>query len=104
MGVYPYDTSNVPPGGDKGQVLTKESDRSYDVGWHKLEDVVIDNVASTVDTVLDERINELNGKPNQILGFDSNGNIVPIDFSATSDIPDIATDDEFDEMLNEIFR
>lgn len=100
---YPYNTSNVPPGGDAGQVLTKESDKSYDVGWHNVGDV---NVGDSINKYFES----LNGKPDQVLGFDDNGNIKPVDIpdfggnNGECNCPPIATDEEVKEMLDEVFK
>lgn len=102
---YPRYTSNVPPGGDKGQVLMKESDISYDVGWH---DAGIEVTESTVEKVIDDKLSDLNGKPNQVLGFDDKGDLKPIDIPDSGggecSCPPIATDEEINEMLDEIFK
>lgn len=101
---YPYATSNIPPGGDAGQVLTKESDKSYDVGWHNVGDINVENS-------IKKYFESLTGKSGQVLGFDKNGKLVAMDISippSTSEpveceCPDIVTDEEFDEWLSDVF-
>lgn len=96
MSDFPYDTANVPAGGEKGQVLMKESSRSYDVGWHDL--------SSFIKGEIENELKSLHGEPNQVLGFNENGELVALDItSGGSVMPSVVTDPEFNEFLSDVF-
>ncbi len=95
MSDFPYDTANVPAGGEKGQVLMKESSRSYDVGWHDLGSFIKDEI--------ENELKSLHGQPNQVLGFNENGELVALDITGGSVTPSVVSDSEFNEFLSDVF-
>ena len=104
----------LPVGGNVGQVLVKKSENDFDAEWMTHNE---QNMSITVDEtptqgsknpvqsgamfdLLLKKQNKLNGTEGQIVGFDENGDAIPIDNLNTGGASQSYTDDEVNEAID----
>lgn len=86
--------ANIPAGGKPGQVLTKESEKDYDVVWKdtaKPEDIP-ENLQEQLDELQESKQDNLVGEQGQYVTFDKDGNPVSeyLDFDFGEEITAIS--------------